>query len=186
MKACMRFLEQHGVQPCGHSAKEKGFMMKVYASCQPTEVPATFAFSARCAKNDKNTSAISYLLGGLKGDEIYNDQHPCGIDFTEIRCKQKSIEEKCSIPPEHTWQKFDERKRVFEVTGRENNQPKWSYLLLVDDDQTIQLFKERTQGENAGIHEINYEDYGVVIRSGWGREPPKDVKDWIDRVYNGN
>ena len=167
-KACMRFLENHGVQPCGHSAKAKCILMKVYASCQPTEVPAALAFSARCAENDKNTCVLSYTLRDLKGNEIFNGQHTCGVDFTKIRCN-KSIKEKCTLPPEHTWQKFDEGKRIFKVKGNDKGRPAWQYVLVVDDEETIRLYNEKTQGENTGVHTVNSEDYGVVLKSGWGK-----------------
>jgi len=27
-------------------------------------------------------------------------------------------------------------------------------------------------------------NYGYVLKSGWGEDPPNEVKDWIDKSYN--
>ena len=56
----------------------------------------------------------------------------------------------------------------------------WHYVLLVDDQDTIDKFKELTQGENAGKNTIKLSDYGQVLKSGWGEEPPNDVIEWIE------
>ena len=51
--------------------------------------------------------------------------------------------------------------------------------LLVDDPETIHIFKEKSQGENAGTQTTNVSDYGKAISSGCGQEPPQQVTDWI-------
>ncbi len=61
----------------------------------------------------------------------------------------------------------------------------WRYVLLVDDPETIRIFIEKTQGELEGTLSINVTDYGVVLKSGLGEEPPQEVKDWITRVKKG-
>ena len=52
-----------------------------------------------------------------------------------------------------------------------NVQPKWSYVLFVDDEDTICSLVDRK-----GIR--NLEDYGQVLKSGWG-----SVIEWIDKNY---
>ena len=60
-----------------------------------------------------------------------------------------------------------------------------TYLLLVDDPETIRTFKEKTQGANAGTQTTNLNEYGVVQKSGWGQEPPQEVKNWMERIQKG-
>ena len=50
----------------------------------------------------------------------------------------------------------------------------------MDDDETIRLFIENTQGVNAGKNSIDVSNYGQVLRSGWGDDPPNDIQDFIE------
>ena len=58
--------------------------------------------------------------------------------------------------------------------------PAWYVVLLVDDPETIQIFKEEVEQGH-----VDEEDYGKVLKSGWGRDPPQEVEDWLDRVGKG-
>ena len=44
-------------------------------------------------------------------------------------------------------------------------------IQLVDDDETILSFVEKTQGEESGKHTISCDDYSMVLKSGWGEGP---------------
>ena len=56
----MEFLDEQGVQPCGHKAREKGMIIKVYTSCQSYEIPTEYRYSVSGAFNDKNTGVMSF------------------------------------------------------------------------------------------------------------------------------
>ena len=179
VKACCQYLDEQGVQPCGHSGDKKGILLKVYASCKPTEVAATYCFSVHAAQNDKNNGTMSYYIT----KELRETQHSYGVNCTDIRCG-KRFEEPCALPSEYTWHKWDENHRVFLVRGNDRGRPAWHYVLLVDDEETIKIFKEKTQGDAAGTQSIDVTNFGQVIKSGWGKDPPNEVKDWIDKNYN--
>ena len=49
------------------------------------------------------------------------------------------------------------------------------YFLLM-----IQIFREEVEQGH-----VDVEDYGKVLKSGWGRDPPQEVEDWLDRVGKG-
>ena len=179
-ESCKDFLDKVGVQPCGHSARKKGIQLKVHGSCQPDEVGSTLLYSARGNGNDKNTGA-KYMLYGAK---IAPDQTTAGTDFTQIRC-EKLPEEECALIPNFTFQEKRNRNRIFIVTGKDGGRQMWCYVLLVDDPETIRIFKERTQGENTGTQTLSMKDYGITLKSGWGQDPPQDAQDWLARVQNG-
>ena len=178
VKACCQYLDEEGVQPCGHSAYKKNFLLKVYASCKPTEVAATPCFSVRCAVNDKNTG-IMYYYTTYKSRET---QHSYGIDFTKIQCGKK-FEDPCALSLEQTWQNLYDKQRVYLVKGEDRGRPAWYYVLVVDDEETIKLFEEKVQGEAAGTGNIDLESFGEVLKSGFGKEPPNQVRDWIEKKY---
>ena len=179
VKACMEFLDEQGVRPCGHSAADKGIFLKIIASCKPHEIAASPCYSVRTIDNDKNSGNIIHNV--IR--ELRSTQHPCGYDFTQIRCTH-ALEEPCALPPDYTWQRMDQTQRVFLVRGKDGGQPAWHYVLLVDDEATIDKFKRETQGEQAGKLSVNVADYGQILKSGWGRDPPNDVKEWVEKHYS--
>ena len=174
VKACSQYLDEQGVQPCGHSADKKGILLKVYASCKPTEVAATPCFSVRCAVNDKNTGRVYYNFRS----NLRETQHSYGIDFTRIQCSKK-FEEPCALSPNYTWHKENEANRVFLVRGKDRGRPAWHYVLVVDDEDTIKLFHEKVK---AGT--VDVADYGEVLKSGWGKDPPNETKDWVEKNFH--
>ena len=60
------------------------------------------------------------------------------------------------------------------------------YVVLVDDDEIVRKFKERTQGSGAGKNTLNLQDYGQVVKSGWGEDPPNEIVDEVERKYNAD
>ena len=183
VKACAEFLDEHGVQPCAHSAKAKAILVSVRASCKDTEVPYRLLESIRANSTDKNTGALGSWGHGW---EVAKDQHIQTSRTTTIRCENKSIDDSCTLGPEATWEKLFNNQRIFLVRGNDKGRPAWHYAQLVDDEETVRKFTELTQGENAGIHTINVEDYGQVIKSGWGHDPPNDVKEWMQKNYGAS
>ncbi len=180
VRACEEYLENIGVQPCGHSARENGIQVKVLGSCQPDQVPSSLMHSARGCENDKNTAAQSVWTH----KEISPDQTTCCMDFTRIICG-KSWDEECALSPDFTFHRRREAKRMFLVRGTDKGRKAWHYVLLVDDPETIRIFKEKTQGEQRGTQTADVTDYGVILKSGFGEEPPQEAKDWLTRVKKG-
>ncbi len=179
VRACEEYLDNTGVQPCGHSARNNGIQVKVYTSCQPDQVGSSLMYSARGCENDKNTGAQSVSVN----KEISPDQTTCGNDFTRITCG-KSWDEECALPPYFTFHR--RRGIIFIVRGTVvGGRRAWHYVLLVDDPETIRIFKEKIQGELTRAPSIDVADYGVILKSGLGEEPPQEVKDWITRVHDG-
>lgn len=92
-----------------------------------------------------------------------------------LRCRQNEIEKPCELLPKSTWNKWNANKRVNLVHGQDKGQAAWHYhdVLLVDDEESIRIFVEKTQGANKGKESINVANYGQALRSGWGSEPPQ-------------
>ncbi len=114
VRTCEEYLDNIGVQPCGHSARNKGIQVKVYASCQPDQVPSLIMYSARGCKNDKNTGAQTVY----HNKEISPDQTTCCKDFTRITCG-KSWEEECALSPDFTFHRHRETDRIFLTCGKD-------------------------------------------------------------------
>ena len=179
VKECMEFMDEQGVGPCGHVAKEKGILIKAFASCLSNEIPMELAFSTHCAKNDKNTGSFGLYEIYLRSNENHEGQHPSGLDFTRVQCKNK-IDEPCTMAPGSTWQRWSAVRRLFVVRGNNRGRPAWQYVLVVDDEDTITTFHKKIKEEGSR----NVTNYGKVIKSGWGQDAPNDIREQMLRTYN--
>lgn len=70
-----------------------------------------------------------------------------------------------------------EPRSVFCIRGKDNGRPAWHYV-LVDTRQKRFKLKDQTKGSN-----IDVKDYGRIVKSGWGEDPPKEVMKEIEEEY---
>ena len=165
---CVKFLDEQGVRPCGHSAREKGILLKVCAACRTGQDTAELHYTTRAMKLKDD----EYVYHRTWRKEVCTQQKTMGVDFTRIRCGKK---EECSIATDSTWS----TAMIILFHTSDGGRPAWHYILLDDDAKKIKDFIHKTQGENAGKYAISLTNYGTVLKSGWGKDPPQDVKDWM-------
>ena len=143
---CIDFLDQQGVGPCGHKARDKGILMKVMTSCLSHQTPKWLAHSVHALSNDKNTGDLTFtkLHPLITGQcQIAAHQHARANDFTAVQCGQVSIGQDCFCLPQATWRKWDARNRTQTFLRRDNNEERvWRILLLASCDQTIAQYLE--------------------------------------------
>ena len=178
IKTCTEFLDEHGVQPCGHSGRATNLLLTLTPSCLPHQIPHSLLFSARGLDNDKNTGTL-HLTRCLT--EVAEGQHiPENIMTTYIVCRNgATFEDPCSLPDDYTWHKWSIDLRVWLLRGEYQGQPAWKYVFLVDDDETIEVFLHNILNEIP----VNVEDYGQVLRAGIGQDPPDEVHESIVFEY---
>ena len=172
---CTKFLDEQGVKPCGHSAKEKGILLKVSAACRTGQDTAELCYTTRSMELGDD----GYVYH-LTGKELSVQQDTFGVDFTTMRCKKEEKEE-CSIAPNFTWSTAREviLGRAFILRGKDRGRPSWQYVLLDDDAEKIKNFNHKIMEES---FTIDARDYGTILRSGWGKDPSQEDKDWIYRA----
>ena len=103
----MEFLDEQGVQPCGHKAREKGMIIKIHASCKSKEIPTEYCHSVSGMGNDKSTGAMTFKMS----EQLSETQTTAGIDSSHIKCDSRSIDEPCTLPSGLIWKGLEERKR---------------------------------------------------------------------------
>ena len=170
----MEFLDEQGVQPCGHKAREKGIIIKMCASCKSNQIPTGYCFSISGVINNKNTGEISFW----SSKQLLDTQTTYGIDSSLLRCSNKSITEQCTLKPGYAWRKKEEGRRVYLVRGKDRGRPAWHYVLVVDDEDTMRKFLEKVSSG-----QVDVADYGRVLHSGWGEYPPNDIRERIEEEY---
>ena len=187
VRECMTFLDQQGVGPCGHKARDKGILLKVFTSCLSHQIPRQLAHSVYGCKNDKNTGGMSFskLHDCIKPNaEVADSQHVRGSDFTVVKCGQKSIDEECLCLPQADWHTWSASNRTYITRGTDKGRKVWHLILAVDDDNTILQFVEKTQGESRGTSNIDVQDYGIVLKSGWGEGPTDEERKSALKKYD--
>ena len=104
----MEFLDEQGVQPCGHKAREKGMLIKVLTSCKSNEIPTEYRFSVSGMDKDKDTEMLSFWLS----EQLLETQTTDYIDSSHINCdRSRSIDEPCVLQPGLTWRRMEEIKK---------------------------------------------------------------------------
>ena len=169
---CAKFLDEQGVKPCGHSAKEKGILLKVLAACKTGQDTAELCYITR-AMELKDDGYVHYTDKTLSAQ-----QNTFGVDFTKMRC-MKGEEEECSIVPNSTWSTADEvtsGRKILLFQGTDYRGPVWCYILLDDDAEKIKDYIHKT---NAG-QGIILSKYGTVLRSRQGIDPLDEDENWLD------
>ena len=63
------------------------------------------------------------------------------------------------------------------VRGEDRGRTAWHYV-LVDEDK-VQQFKDKIAARDT----INVTAYGTILHSGWGKDPPKNIKDKVDHRF---
>jgi tetratricopeptide (TPR) repeat protein len=65
----------------------------------------------------------------------------------------------------------------FCVRGKDKGKPAWHYI-LIEDELKYQEIKKQKPGKN-----IDVTDYGRILESGWGKNPPKNIVEKINKEY---
>ena len=141
----MTFLDEQGVGPCGHSARDKGILISVLASCLSHQVPRQLALSVHGCYNDKNTGdfiARTFTFVNIHS-KVADAQHTRSINSTLVRCGQDSIQDECFCLPQANWQTWSARQRIHTV--RIIGQNVWRMVMFVDDDESILRYFENVE-----------------------------------------
>jgi hypothetical protein len=65
---------------------------------------------------------------------------------------------------------------VWLVTGTDKGQACWHFLYV--DKIKLEIFKARLKTGS-----LELKDYGTILYSGWGTEPPEDIKQKIQEQF---
>ena len=172
---CAKTLDSLGIPPCEHRAREQGILVKVFASCQPDQKATEPCYSVEGVTVKDNGTVI------MLSKELAQ-QTSTRCDATRLTCCRGPGESCC--PDEAlknwTWQESLEgrlSKSVQTVRLSDQGRPTWHYLLLSDKSEEYKKrFSERVESGS-----INLTEWGYVIASGEGTDPPREIQ---DKVFN--
>ena len=164
-------MDELGIPAYGHHSRDQGILLKLFCSCQHNQEATLMAFIKKVELNDKKQT-----LYPIK--ELEPGQTACYSDFRSICCSKKASES-CELNDQSF--KWEDRllkgERIYLIRGKDKGKQAWHYV-LVDEDKIV-TFNAKVKSGN-----IDVADYGTVLYSGWGQDPPKDIKHKIDLRFS--
>ena len=168
-------LDSMGIPPCGHHTRECGVALKIWASSQPESVAQELYMIRNIVKIDKD-GYVSTSTWFHKKDSV------CSVLNSSFTYCPSKLSNCCSLPDfcgSFGWMGHVKVKPslIYVVRGKDKGRPAWHYVLV--DEGRENAFKEKVASGT-----VDVAVYGKVIKSGWGRDPPDDVKNAIDSFFH--
>ena len=168
---CARFLDKEGIPACGHKVREKNYLIKVFASCRANQVARAGWFATHGVRNGDD-GVLGFGCNFLEG------QRPISIDFSMLTCLMDVDDvAKCKATPSWKWEERVQQSssHLYLVRGSDKHKqrPAWHYVLVYKS--RLSSFLCKTQGGSLDVAQ-----YGIVLESGWGTEPPNPIRHLID------
>ena len=167
-------LDDMGIPPCGHSTKEQGILLKLWASCHSSEQAIYMRFAQEGLRIGND--GIFYLQPSSVGkfrNLLYlhtthstcpsNDLNVCKLDLKSFSPKWQHLAKSLAA-------------LVYLVHGNDKGKPAWHYVLVEEDK--VNMFKDKVESGT-----VNVTEYGVILKSGWGKDPPEEVKMFINSFF---
>ena len=163
VKQCAEKLDEIGIPACGHHAREQGILIKIFPSCKANEKATIGCFVKEAVTNDEENLLFSSKV-------LASGQKSLHGDFRRLRCSTASGP--CDI--HSTWcDRLMTKNLLFITKGKDRGRPVWHYLLVDEDKHGVYsaMFEN-----GATVPRLDVADYGRVLESGWGENPPDHVK----------
>ena len=169
-----------GIGACGHQAMEQGIFLRVIASCEPNQkaIVENFVVKEGIRFDDHYKTLFFYL-----SKKLTNFQTTYTCDFTKVKCLQwEGPTAPCrlpDIPSRCSWKwvdivavDYNDRpvSRLHVMYDKNNGTDVWHYILFYKE---LDMLDTRASGTES--NESDSSQYGYIIKSGWGNNPPRNV-----------
>ena len=173
IKDCVKMFDDLGIPSCGHHTREQGILLSVHCSCGADEEATALCFITEASIFDEINKYVVFH----SNMKLSSGQTTKYGNFTNIRCS-KTATETCEVDSTCTWEdRIFKTRLVYLVRGKDGGSTAWHYV-LVDKDK-VEDFKAKIKSGS-----IDVADYGKVLYSGWGEDPPKDITRKVDLRFS--
>ena len=152
----------------------------MFASCQPDQKATEPCYSVEVVKLANDGTLTFYTR-----KRVSETQSFCTTDFTSLVCLRGPDESCRSAEALKNWTWQDAvggvlRSRVFKVRGNNRGRQVWYLVLLSSKSEEYkEQFLEKLKSGT-----INAANWGYIVESGWGEDPPQSIMDklsnWMD------
>ena len=163
-----------GIPPCGHHTNERGILIKLSVAAEPDQ-KVEVLHEVRHGVGMTKDGYLGTYYWPRKGVSVRSY-----LNGTMVMCPSE-LSNCCSLPDfcaNLRWMGHVKSRPslIYIVRGKDRGKPAWHYVLV--DEEKENAFKEQVASGN-----VDVAVYGKVIKSGWGKDPPDDVKSAIDSFH---
>ena len=173
VRECAKTLDSLHIPPCGHRARERGAMVAVIASCQPDQEAAEPGFSIeRMTMKDDGSITVS--------NKQMTHQESIFFDSTKLVCCRGPDSPCPQTTFQHlTWENaVDGSINYCLFKRREGDRIRWYCLIL---HRAGDAYDEEFRSQQQRDPSLRLSDWGYVLESGEGEDPPQAVTDKVLR-----
>ena len=152
-------------------------MIKIHASCQPNQKAGDPCYSVEGVRFSEEDQCMHFT----SIQKLTESQTSIWGNFTQLVCC-KGPNDACHAESAFkNWKWADAvsgkmHSNCYIVRGEDRGRPGWYYVLLSSgDEEYVARYKvQLTTGHT------NLADWGYILASGWGKDPPQSMKDKIN------
>ena len=165
---CAKILDKLGIPPCGHRARERNVLLKVFSSCQFDQKAVEPGYSMEAMLVGDDGIAMSQVVRLI-------NQKSAWFSSTKLLCC-KNPDSPC---PKNTFAQLkwmDGVNRSFPIKTVQRDVDKWYFLMLQDSkEETARAFNVEIRKNPS----LKFSRWGYVLLSGDGSEIPSYAYDTI-------
>ena len=177
VETCAETLDNLGIPPCGHKARENGVLIKVFTSSQTHQKAGDPCYSLEGVRFNKENQCLTFW----RNKQLSESQTTWWGDFTKLVCL-RDPDGPCQADNFKNWRWKDAvsdemRRAIHHVQYTDRGGPCWLYVLLSSgNEEHVSAFLAQ---HRTGT--VDVADWGHVLLSDWGKDVSQDIK---DQVYN--
>ena len=168
---CVKKYDEIGVGACGHYSKEQGIMVGVFTSCKSDQEAYELWYPQDNMEVDEEKKRLI-----IWGKQLRSGQTPRSFSSTLVRCKN-GREGPCQTDISWKWGDALLGHLVYLVRGKDRGKAAWHYVLV--DEEKVEQFKEQVK-----MGTVDVADFGKVLHSGLGEDPPQNIRDDINKRFS--
>ena len=164
----VEFLDRLGIPPCGHHSLAQGVLLKVWATCKQLDRAQLLHGVREMMKISDDRVLVFY-------SREHRQLTMCSIDI----CCQSKMLNSCEGTPKMPSLRWSDRLRsslIFLVRGKDKGRAAWHYVMV--DEVKLNAFREQVASGN-----VDVANYGTVLCSGWGVDPPDDIRSQVSSFF---
>ena len=175
VKECAMMYDNEKIPACGHHSREKGMLLSILTSCKSHQQATILVYVKEAMEIVASDVVYAY------NKVLSSGQQTTRGTFMKILCNSMPDKDCQYLGSEYIWQNMIlKRDKVRIVRGLDNGKSVWHYVIL--DEEKEQLFNDVSKIADR----INVVEYGDILYSGWGNDPPQDIRETINRRFGYN
>ena len=168
---CIKELDDLGIPSCGHYTRKQQILLDVWCSCKANEEATGLCYVTEADIFDEHKK----LVVNDCNSKLSSGQTTKSGNFRRIYCGRTPTEP-CEVNSTYTW-----KDRILHLVCliRSNDKIKQTWHYIQVDENQVEAFKTCVSAGN-----IDIGDYGTILFSGWGPDPPESIKHQVDIQFS--